>query len=216
MRAIPPLLIVIGFGLLMFMVFTAIMTWVRQYLIIHTGNRVDAILGSRVFTHLFALPMRYFETRPTGTLIARVQGIETIRGFITGAAVTLILDFPFLFIFLGIMFYYSWQLTLIVLTILTLIAIVSLSITPVLRERLNNQFQLGARNQAFLIEYVAGMETVKSLQMEPQINNRYGDYLSSYLSANFKTQRLSNSYNVSANGKTIGSHDQPCTDTQYG
>lgn len=92
-------LIVIGFGLLMFMVFTAIMTWVRQYLIIHTGNRVDAILGSKVFAHLFALPMRYFETRPTGTLIARVQGIETIRSFITGAAVTLILDFPFLFIF---------------------------------------------------------------------------------------------------------------------
>jgi len=192
-------LIVIGFGLLMFMVFTAIMTWVRQYLIIHTGNRVDAILGSKVFAHLFALPMKYFETRPTGTLIARVQGIETIRGFITGAAVTLILNFPFLFIFLGIMFYYSWQLTMIVLTILTLIAIVSLSITPVLRERLNDQFKLGARNQAFLIEYVGGMETVKSLQMEPQINNRYGDYLSSYLAANFKTQRLSNSYNVSAN-----------------
>lgn len=192
-------LIVIGFGLLMFMVFTAIMTWVRQYLIIHTGNRVDAILGSKVFAHLFALPMRYFETRPTGTLIARVQGIETIRSFITGAAVTLILDFPFLFIFLGIMFYYSWQLTMIVLTILTLIAIVSLSITPVLRERLNEQFKLGARNQAYLIEYVSGMETVKSLQMEPQVSNRYGDYLSSYLAANFKTQRLSNSYNVSAN-----------------
>ena len=192
-------LIVIGFGLLMFMVFTAIMTWIRQYLIIHTGNRVDAILGSRVFSHLFSLPMKYFESRPTGTLIARVQGIETIRAFITGAAVTLILDFPFLFIFLGIMFYYSWQLTVIVLTILTLIAIVSLSITPLLRERLNEQFKLGARNQAYLIEYVGGMETVKSLQMEPQVNNRYGDYLSSYLAANFKTQRLSNSYNVSAN-----------------
>ncbi len=77
--------------------------------------------------------------------------------------------------------------------------IISLSITPLLRERLNDQFKLGARNQAFLIEYVGGMETVKSLQMEPQINNRYGDYLSSYLAANFKTQRLSNSYNVSAN-----------------
>jgi len=192
-------LLVIGLGLLMFMAFTAIMTWVRQYLIIHTGNRVDAILGSRVFNHLFALPMRYFEQRPTGTLIARVQGIETIRSFITGAAVTLILDFPFLFIFLAIMFYYSWQLTLIVVTILSLIAILSLSITPLLRERLNSQFQLGARNQAFLIEYVGAMETVKSLQMEPQLNHRYGDYLSSYLNANFKTQRLSNSYNVSAN-----------------
>jgi len=124
-------LLVIGIGLLMFMIFTAAMTWVRQYLIFHTGNRVDAILGSKVFSHLFALPIRYFEQRPTGTLIARVQGIETIRGFITGAAVTLILDFPFLFIFLAIMLYYSWQLTLIVLAVLALITIISLSVTPV-------------------------------------------------------------------------------------
>ncbi len=192
-------LVVIGLGLFMFMVFTAIMTWVRQYLIIHTGNRVDAILGSRVFSHLFSLPIRYFEKRPTGTLIARVQGIETIRSFITGAAVTLILDFPFLFIFLAIMFYYSWQLTIIVLLILTCIALLSLSITPTLKKRLNEQFQLGARNQAFLIEHVSAMETVKSLQMEPQLSHRYGDFLSTYLNANFKTQRLSNSYNVSAN-----------------
>lgn len=192
-------LIVIGVGLFMFMVFSAVMTWARQYLVLHTGNRIDAVLGHKVFKHLFELPMRYFEHRATGTLVARMQGVETIRQFISGAAVTLILDFPFLFIFLGVMFYYSWQLTAVVLVTLTLISILSLSITPTLRKRLNDQFQLGARNQAFLIEYVGGMETVKSLQMEPQLKNRYGDYLSSYLGASFNTQRLSNAYNVSAN-----------------
>ena len=192
-------LIVIGVGLFMFMVFSAVMTWARQYLVLHTGNRIDAVLGHKVFKHLFELPMRYFEHRATGTLVARMQGVETIRQFISGAAVTLILDLPFLFIFLGVMFYYSWELTSVVLVTLTLISILSLSITPTLRKRLNDQFQLGARNQAFLIEYVGGMETVKSLQMEPQLKNRYGDYLSSYLGAGFKTQRLSNAYNVSAN-----------------
>jgi len=133
-------LLVIGFGLLMFMLFTAAMTWARQYLVLHTGNRIDAVLGSKVFSKLFSLPMRYFEKRPTGTLVARIHGIETIREFITGAAVTLVLDFPFLFIFLAIMFYYSWQLTLIVVGILTTIAVISLMITPILRERLNKQF----------------------------------------------------------------------------
>ena len=72
-------LTVIGIGLAVFMVFTAAMTWVRQYLILHTGNRIDAVLGLRVFEHLFRLPPRYFEQRPTGVLVARIQGIETRR-----------------------------------------------------------------------------------------------------------------------------------------
>src|SRR5688572_23072750 len=147
-----------------------------------------------------ALPIspRYFERRPTGVLVARVQGVETIREFLSSAAVTLVLDLPFLFIFLAIMLYYSVTLTLIAVAILLLIAGLSLAITPLLRRRLNHQFLLGARNQAFLTEYVSGMETVKSLQMEPQLNRRFGDYLASYLQAGFSTRQLANSYNVAA------------------
>ena len=192
-------LIAIGVGLFMFMAFTAGMTWVRQYLVLHTGNRIDAVLALQVFEHLFRLPLAYFEHRPTGTLVARVQGVETIRQFLSGAAVTLILDVPFLFIFLAIMFYYSGLLTLITLGVLALIVVVSVAVTPLLRARINRQFLLGARNQAFLTEYVAGMETVKSLQMEPRLGSRFGDYLASYLEAGFKTRQLSNTYNVAAN-----------------
>ena len=75
----------------------------------------------------------------------------------------------------------------------------SILIVPLIRARLNHQFLLGARNQAFLTEYVAGMETVKSLQMEPQLRARYGDYLASYLAAGFNTRQLANTYNVVAN-----------------
>src|SRR5688572_5198392 len=166
-------LVVIGVALAVFILFTAVMSWVRQYLVLHTGNRIDAVLGSQVFEHLFKLPPRYFEHRPTGVLVARVQGVETIREFLSGAAVTLILDVPFLFIFLAIMFYYSLTLTLITVAVLLLVVILSFAITPILRARLNRQFLLGARNQAFLTEYVSGMETVKSLQMEPQLNKRF-------------------------------------------
>ena len=192
-------LVVIGIGLFMFMAFTAGMSWVRQYLVLHTGNRIDAVLATQVFEHLFRLPLAYFEHRPTGTLVARIQGVDTIRQFLSGAAVTLILDVPFLLIFLAIMFYYSSLLTLITLGVLGLIVIVSLLVTPLLRERINHQFLLGARNQAFLTEYVSGMETVKSLQMEPRLAARFGDYLASYLQAGFKTRQLANTYNVAAN-----------------
>jgi subfamily B ATP-binding cassette protein HlyB/CyaB len=148
-------LIVIAIGLLIFMLFSTAMTWIRQHLVLHTGNRIDAVLGLRVFEQLFKLPPRFFEARPTGVLIARVHGVETIREFINGAAVTLCLDIPFLFIFLGVMFYYSWLLTLLVLAILLCIAAISFVSTPILRQRLNQQFLLGARNQAFLTEYVS-------------------------------------------------------------
>jgi len=190
---------VIAIGLVVFMVFSAVMTWVRQYLVLHTGNRIDAVLGLQVFEQLFKLPPRFFESRPTGVLIARVHGVETIREFISGAAVTLCLDIPFLLIFLGVMFYYSWLLTLLVLAILLCIAAISFFATPILRQRLNQQFLLGARNQAFLTEYVSGMETVKSLQMEPQLTKKFGEYLAAYLAAGFNTKQISNTANALAN-----------------
>ena len=193
-------LIVIGIALAVFMVFSALLSWVRQYLILHTGNRVDAVLGAAVLDHLFKLPPRYFEHRPTGVISARLHGVETIREFIASAAVTLILDFPFLLIFLGIMFYYSVMLTCISLAMLSVIVIISLIVAPIFRNRLNEQFLLGARNQAFTTEYIAGLETVKSLQMEPQLNARYSDYLAEYLRSGFSVRQIGNTYNVFANG----------------
>ncbi len=191
-------LAVVGFALVMFMVFSTVMTWLRQYLVIHTGNRIDAVLGSHVFGHLLRLPLRYFEQRPTGVIVSRLHGVETIRDFLSGAAVSLILDLPFLLIFLGVMFFYSWQLSLIALCCLATISVLSLAVTPIFRSRLNRQFLLGARNQAFVTEYVVGMATVKSLQTEPLLERRYGEYLASYLAAGFSTRQLANTFNVVA------------------
>lgn len=192
-------LIAIAAGLVMFMLFNSAMTWLRQYFVLHTGNRIDAVLGSQVFRHMLHLPLPYFEHRTTGTLVARLHGVETVREFISGAAVSLLLDLPFLLIFVAVMFWYSWQLTLIALLLLALITALSFAVTPALREKLNRQFLLGAKNQAFVTEYVAGMETVKSLQMEPVLEHKYGENLAQYLAAGFSTRQLSNSYNVAAN-----------------
>ena len=188
----------VGVGLGMFILFGAAMTWLRQYLVVHTGNRVDAVLGQSVFRHLFRLPMPYFEHRPTGVLVARLQGVEQVREFVSGAAVALLLDCPFLFVFLAVMFWYSWQLTLIALGVLLAIAVLSVLVTPAFRARLDRQFLAGARNTAFVTEYVSGMATVKSLQMEPVLEERYGEHLAKYLAAGFQTRQLANTYNVIA------------------
>ncbi|MGH9577093.1 MAG: peptidase domain-containing ABC transporter, partial [Terriglobales bacterium] len=191
-------LFAVAVGLVLFLVFNTLLTWLRQYMLLHTGNRVDAVLASEVLRHLLRLPLPYFEHRPTGTTVARLQAVETIREFITGAAMVFVLDTPFLVVVLAVMFWYSWQLSLIALALIVLLSILGALVTPLLRERINRQFMLGARNQAFLTEYVAGAETVKALQAEPLLERRYSDYLASYLTSSFATRNLANSYNVLA------------------
>ncbi len=191
-------LIAIGVVMAVFMLFSSLLTWVRQYLVLHTGNRVDAVLGAAVWEHLLRLPLRYFEHRPTGVVAARLHGVETIREFVSGAAVTLVLDLPFLLICLGVMLWYSVALTAIALGVLAVIAVASSVVAPVFQARLNEQFLLGARNQAFVTEHVAGFETVKSLQMEPQLRQRYAQYLAAFLHSGFRTKQIANTYNVFA------------------
>jgi subfamily B ATP-binding cassette protein HlyB/CyaB len=187
-------LIAIAVAMAIFMVFTSLLTWVRQYLVMHTGNRVDAVLGAAVWEHLLRLPPRYFQRRPTGVIAARLHGVETIREFVSGAAVSLVLDLPFLLICLAVMLWYSVPLTTIALGILAVIALASALVAPVFQARLNEQFLLGARNQAFVTEHIAGLETVKSLQLR----KRYGEYLATFLQSGFRTKQIANTYNVLA------------------
>lgn len=191
-------LMVIVAALALFVLFNALLGYVRQYLLLHTGNRIDAVLGLQVFEQLLRLPPRYFESRPTGTLVARLQGVETIREFLTGAATSVALDLPFVLIFVAIMAWYSIPLTLIALGLIAFLAVLSAAVTPALRRRINEQFLAGARNQAFVTEYVSAMDTVKALQMEPQLAARYASNLSDYLRASFATRHLANVYSVSA------------------
>jgi ATP-binding cassette, subfamily B, bacterial HlyB/CyaB len=191
-------LIAIGIAMGIFIIFNGLMSWGRQYLVLHTGNRVDAVLGAAVWEHLLKLPTRYFEHRPTGVVAARLHAVETIREFVSGAAVSLILDLPFLLICLGVMLYYSVTLSAIAVGILLIIAVASFIMAPVFQRQLNEQFLLGARNQAFVTEHIAGFETVKTLQMEPQLRQRYSGYLATLLSSSFKTKQVANTYNTFA------------------
>ncbi len=188
-------LVVVAVALVIFMLFSSLLGWARQTLLHHTGNRIDAVLGMAVVRHLFSVPVGYFAQRPTGVIAARLQGVETIREFIASAALSLLLDIPFLLVFVAMMFWYSVPLTLVTLAVLSAIIVLSAAVAPLLRARLDEQFLLGARNQAFITEHVAGIDTVKCLQMEPQLGERYAGYLADYLNASFRTRQLGNLYN---------------------
>tara|TARA_R110000850_G_scaffold100012_1_gene207044 strand:- start:16622 stop:18811 length:2190 start_codon:yes stop_codon:yes gene_type:complete len=188
---------VIAIGLLGIMVFETLLSGLRSYVFSHTASRIDVELGSKLFKHLVTLPLSYFQARRVGDSVARVRELENIRSFLTGNALTLILDVLFSVVFIAVMFMYSGWLTLVVVLSLPVYFIISLLITPALRSRLNESFTRGAENQAFLVETVNGIDTLKSMAVEPQINRKWDNQLAGYVAASFKTQNLSTIANES-------------------
>ena len=164
----------------------------RTYLFSHTTNRIDVELGARLFRHLLALPMAYFQARRVGDSVARVRELENIRNFLTSSALTLVIDLFFTFVFLAVMFFYAPMLTWIVLGSLPVYVAISGAVTPLFRRRLDEKFQRGAENQAFLVESVTGIETLKAMAVEPQMQRRWEEQLAGYVSASFRVLSLGN------------------------
>jgi ATP-binding cassette, subfamily B, bacterial HlyB/CyaB len=181
---------VLVIGLLVVVVFESVLTLLRSYVFSHTTSRIDVELGARLFRHLLHLPLAYFQARRVGDSVARVRELENIRSFLTGNALTLVLDVLFSVVFIAVMFSYSTTLTLIVLASLPLYVGLSLLIVPVLRARLNEKFARGAENQSLLVETVTGIQTVKAGALEPQLCKRWDEQLAAYVSAAFRTQTL--------------------------
>lgn len=177
-------------GLLSLTFFEAILGYLRTYIFAHTTSRVDARLGSKLFSHLISLPVSYFENRPTGQTVARVRELENVRDFITGNALTVVLDLFFGLLFFWVMYIFSPILTFVVACSIPIYVIISLLITPTLRKRVEDKFQRGAVNQSFLVESVSGAETLKAMAVEPQMRRRWDENLAAYVTASFKTVSL--------------------------
>lgn len=182
---------VLAIGLFVVMVFEVVLSGLRSYVFAHTASRMDVELGARLFHHLVHLPLSYFQARRVGDSVARVRELESVRQFLTGNTLTLVLDVLFSFVFIAVMLFYSGWLTLIVLASLPLYILVSLLITPLLRARLKEKFNRGAENQAFLVESVSGIDTLKSMAVEPHITRHWDKQLAGYVSASMRTTTLS-------------------------
>jgi len=179
-------------GLVAITAFEAILGVLRTYLFSHTTNRIDVELGARLYRHLVALPLAYFQTRRVGDSVARVRELENIRNFLTSSALTLVIDLVFTSVALAVMFFYSPILTAVVLAAFPVYIGLSAAVTPLFRRRLDEKFKRGAENQAFLVESVTGIETLKAMAVEPQIQRRWEEQLAGYVAASFRVTSLGN------------------------
>lgn len=183
---------VLGFAFLVVAFFEFLLNMSRNYIFIHTTNKIDAKLGSKLFKHLFRLYYIYFEKRQVGNIAARVRELDRIREFITDKSVSVILDTFFSVVFLAIMLVYSVKLTLIAILFLALTAALFLIVTPELRQRLEEKFQMGAQSNSYLVESVTGIQTVKSLAIEGSMFKKWEEKLGKYLKSSFNLAVMGN------------------------
>ncbi|MBU1566169.1 MAG: type I secretion system permease/ATPase [Proteobacteria bacterium] len=183
---------VLVFALVVVSLFEIILNALRAYLLSHTANRIDLMLGVQVFKHLMTLPLSYFENRQIGDTIARMRELETVRQFITGTGIMLFLDLFFLVVFLAVMFLFSPFLCTIVLVALPFLFCASFFITPFLRGKLEDKYTSNAGNQSFLVETISGIETIKAVAAEPRIQEKWENKLAHHVKNGFRSGHLAN------------------------
>lgn len=191
---------VVATAFLAVITFEFLLNLARNYVFVHTANRIDAKLGSKLFSHLMALPMSYFENRKVGNIITRIRELDSIREFITQKSVSVVLDMIFGFVFVIAMGIYSLKLLAIVLGFVLVNAILFVSITPQLRKRLEDKFIQGAKSNSFLVEAITGILTIKGLSIEGQLKKKWEDHLGNFLRSNFN---LTNFSHISSSFSTL-------------
>ncbi len=181
----------IAIGIMIAYIYELVIGLSKNYLFVHTTNRIDVILSSRLFHHLFALPLKYFESRRVGETIARVRELDTIRSFLTGTPLSSLIDLFFITVYLFVLYFYSVPLAIIVTVSLPIFALLSLIVTPLFKKSLDEKFATGANAQSFLVESVTGIQTVKSFALENKFEDKWGDLQSDYVKAGYKTSLIS-------------------------
>ncbi|WP_434684988.1 peptidase domain-containing ABC transporter [Pseudanabaena minima] len=182
-----PSLNILGILLLTIAFFEALITALRTYLFVNTTNRIDLTLGSETIDHLVRLPLRYFEKRSVGELSSRIGELENIRQFLTGTALTVVLDAVFSFVYIVVMICYSWLLTLVALGTVPLFALLTFIVAPIVRTQLRSKAERNAATQSYLVEVVSGIQTVKAQSIELQSRWEWQRRYARYVSDGFKT-----------------------------
>ncbi|MDB9324312.1 peptidase domain-containing ABC transporter [Nodularia spumigena CS-591/04] len=187
---------ILGVLLLVVGIFEALLTTLRTYLFVDTTNRIDMGLGSQIIDHLLRLPLRYFERRPVGELATRINELENIRQFLTGTALTVVLDAVFSIIYIVVMLFYSWQLTLVGLSTIPVFILITLIFSPTIRKQLRTKAERNAQTQSYLVEVMSGIQTVKAQNIELQSRFSWQERYARYVTSGFKnviTSTLANS-----------------------
>lgn len=182
---------VLAIGIVIVYVYELVLGLAKNYVFTHTTNRIDVILSFRLFRHLFALPMKYFEARRVGDTVARVRELDSIRNFLTGTPLSSMIDLIFIIVYIAVLFFYTPKLTIIILCSIPVYAILSAVVTPLFKKRLDEKFEAGANTQSFLVESVTGIQTVKSYALENRFEEKWGDLQAEYVKAGYRTSMVS-------------------------
>jgi HlyB family type I secretion system ABC transporter len=191
MQNSPATLNTFGALLIAMAVVEAILTALRTNLFVDTTNRIDLSLGSEIIDHLLRLPLSYYEKRPVGELATRINELENIRQFLTGTALTVVLDAIFSVVYIVVMLYYSPLLTLVALATLPAFAILTWIVSPIVRKQLRVKAERNAETQSYLVEVVGGIQTIKAQNIELRTRWQWQQRYARYVSAGFKTATTS-------------------------
>ena len=186
----------VGLGLVIFGLFQVAMTGLRQYLLDHTANKVHLAMIVGFITHTFRLPLRFFEFRYVGDIMARVQENRKIERFLTGEALSIVLDLLTVFIYVGLMFWYSWKMALLALVIVPPFFLLAIIATPFLQKISREIFAALAEESGYLIQSLTGVRTVKSLAIEQVVRWRWEEFLNKSIRKTFSGQIISNRLQV--------------------
>ncbi|BAZ12494.1 cyclic nucleotide-regulated ABC bacteriocin/lantibiotic exporter [Calothrix sp. NIES-4071] len=186
----------VGMGLLIFSLFRVAMTGLRQYLLDHTANRIDLALIVGFINHTFRLPLSYFESRYVGDIISRIQENTKIQRFLTGEALSIILDLLTVFVYLGLMFWYSWKMALLVLVIVPPFVLLALIATPFL-QRVSREI-FGAHNEetGYLIQSLTGIRTIKAMAVEHSVRWHWEELFGKSIKKTFSGQVIGNTLQI--------------------
>ncbi len=177
---------VLGTFMLAIAVLQAVLNSLRTYLFVDTTNRIDVALGAEVIDHLLRLPLRFFEKRPVGELSSRIGELERIRQFLTGTALGVVLDAVFSFVYVVVLFAFSWKLALMTLSVVPLIGLITFLLSPVIRKQLREKAVRHSITNAYLIEVLSGIQTVKSQNIELRARWNWQEKYAAYVKEGFK------------------------------
>ena len=192
-------LFAVGLGLLIFSLFRVAMMGLRQYLLDHTAHKLDVALIVAFIRHTLRLPLNFFESRYVGDIISRVQENTKIQGFLSGEALSIVLDLITVFIYVGLMFWYSWKMALLALLILPPFFLLALIATPLLRRISREIFNAHATESSYLIEALTGVRTVKSTAVEQTVRWHWEDLLNKRVKTSFYGQVIGNRLQIFSN-----------------
>ena len=177
---------VLGIALVVVTILEGVLGSLKTFLFAETTNRIDQRLGAEVIDHLLRLPLGYFDRRPVGELGTRVAELEKIRNFLTGQALTTILDAAFSVIYIAVMVIYSWLLTLIALSVLPIQIGLTILGAPLFRRQFRAAAEENAKTQSHLVEVLTGIQTVKAQNVEMVSRWRWQEFYSQYIARTFE------------------------------